>query len=1682
MENEFRYWLKSLMALALLVFTTVAQEAASTELGKQVDNVALFTYSVDGSRPRTILTNTASFTIEAARTDSTIEFFRYAPGASDPEFHTINGSDYQNNGAFTSMPSPMHTNGDVIDTSQPVPLLPASAYLSGEMVFVRVIDPGQNGDSTRIETIIVTITTSNGDEVTLRLYESGPDTGEFWAYIPSSRDVSAPNDATLSTQDSANLTATYVDVYDSTEVSIDTALVDPYGRVFNSVTGDLIDGARVTIINDATGEPANVMGIDGMSHYPSTVVSGQDTVDEAGLSYAMRPGEFRFPILEPGRYHIVVEPPAGYQFASSFAPTAFNGIQNAPFIVLEDSSYGLMFVLGASGPLNFDVPLDGETDLVLTKTASQSFGDIGDYIGYSIGLENRGDKGAPVILVDTLPPGFKYVKGSSKLGGKPLADPQIREDGRSLVYRLGALDLTETLNLNYVAQIGAGAPLGEAINEVVAVNNTFEPTSNVARASVTLREDLLRSTSTIIGRVAQNACNGDDDWAKSLRNGKGVKGVRIYMENGAYALSDANGLFHFEGVKAGTHIVQMDEETLPKGYTPMVCEENSRYAGRAISKFVEVKGGGLWRANFYLKQTGEVADDKKDVEFNDQTEYKTFDSKWLNTQTDDLAWVYPAAHRTPSKPSVNIGIKHGANQKVELYLNGKPVSKLNFVAREPNKTRTVLLSRWRGIDILEGKNTFEARVYTGEGTLLKTLKRDIHYVKNIARATAMPDQSVLVADGRTSPVLAIRLEDEAGRPVHAGRIAKIDVPAPYRLLNASRFESDEELISPLSALAEITVGPDGIAKVELEPTLQTGKVTVNVTLDDGREVTLFMYLEPEKRDWILVGLAEGSLAYNSLKNKSVALSFGAHDELQRDGRVAFFAKGLVKGNWLLTLAVDTDKRPGRRDGDFRPEIDPNAYYTLYGDRSYNAFEAISRYPVYFKIEKKSFYAMFGDYDTNITEGKLTRYSRHLSGFKSEYLGEKFQATVFAAKTDQGFAKDEIAANGTSGPYQLRNAPILAGSETVWIETRDRARPDRIVETRRLVRHLDYRLDTQSGELIFRLPVDVTDSAFNPNVIVVDYETSKNAERNLSYGGRVQAQLRGGKVRVGSTFAHEGGNTNSAGAKGDMVGVDVLAQLRKGTELRLEYALSTHKDNQNPSKTANAYLAEIIHTSEKLSADAYIRQEEEGYGLNQRSSTTADIRRYGANASYKFSEFESKKTGRRGSRNVSASLYREDNLGTGDNRTLGEFTIGHDSETLGVSAGLRQVKDQFVGRGNRESLMALANIRYSWLKHGATFQIFHEQPLDGKNTVDDFPQRTRLSVDKTLTKKASVQITHDILNGTNNHGQNTSIGVNYQPWAGTQITAGSDMITSDGGRRLGATIGLDQQFQINEAWSVSAGLSNRRILNASGTIEQVAPDLATSSIELNENYVAGYMGFGYRTQSTSISSRIEARSGASSSDQIFSLTGAREVSQTLSFAGAMRATFREQDEIPGQLGLGHSTRIDSRIGAAWRPRGEGFVLLNRFDLVYDDAVNGPRTQKLINNTTANILLSDRWQLALNSGVKYSRTTLDDTQYSGFSYLLGGETRFDLTNKIDIGLFGSALIGSDTNTVQYAYGPSVGMSPMDNIWVSLGYNVAGYKDEDFVGAEYAQKGPYLKFRLKFDQNSIRGMLDMISPKAR
>lgn len=1662
-----------------------AQTAPANNFGTTVSNVATLTYTVGGDTT-TVATGEAVFIIRPGATPATIEFFRFAPTASDPIIRSINGSDYSPSGdlagPFSSTGAAVTTGDRLVDTTKPIPLIPATTYLAGELMFIRVTDMGQNLDSTAIDTLVITVFADNGDKITLRLYESGPDTGEFFAYMPSVEGESPPNDNAISASGNTQLTATYIDTFDATDVVVDTAVLNPTNRVFSSVTGEEVDGAVVTLIDAETGEVATVLGVDAFSTFPAQQTSGSSSNDASGLTYTSTEGQFHFPLVEPGTYIVQVEPPEGYNFASVFTEDEVIDMAGDNGFVLTPGSFGQSFTVTESGPLRFDIPLDPETNLVVSKTADRSTADVGDYINYTVTVRNQGQATAPVNLYDTLPIGFRYVEGTTRIERIPADNPVVADDAALLTFDMGLVAPGETIVVDYALQVGPGAHVGDAVNEAVVRDNMFEPISNTARAGITLREDLLRSTSTIIGRITEQSCNGDEDWVRPIERGIGVHGVRLYMETGAYVVSDVDGLFHFEGVNEGVHVVQVDEETLPQGFELMKCEENTRYAGASNSKFVDVQGGGIWRANFYLKQTGERAVVVEEEIFDDNKEHASFDDAWLEGQDATPAWVYPATTRTPSNPSIHLGIKHGVGERVTIRLNDRAIESYYYQGQDKNAAGSVALSRWRGLPIQDGRNVFVATVTNAAGDVVSTLREDIHYVKTIARAVPLPDQSTLIADGRTVPTVAIRMEDQAGRPVHAGRITEINLEPPYRLRDKdddNRLrEISEDLVAPLSAQRDFSVGADGVLKVELEPTLRTGKVTVIATLDNGRQVPIYMYLEPEKRDWILVGLAEGSAAFADINGNAQSFD-GPTEDFSTDGRVAFFAKGLIKGNWLMTLAVDTDKRRGARDGEFGFEIDPNAYYTLYGDRTYQEFEGVSRYPVYVKLEKRQAYAMFGDYDTNITEGRLTSYSRRLTGLKAEYVGDNVQVLGFAAETNQGFAQDELPADGLSGNYQLSNERILPQSEEIVVETRDRVRPDVVLERKVMVRYLDYTLDYYTGEIIFRLPVDATDFEFNPNVIVVNYETSEDAERNITAGGRVQATVLNNKVQIGSTFTHEDGSALTAGAEANQIGVDVIAQVTDTTQVRAEYAITENKDVDGLGDIkADAKLLEIVHTSENLAAEAYYREEEAGFGLGQRTSNTNGVRRYGVRGSLKLDESDDQETGRRTSRRLDAQVYREDNLSNGSSRTSGEVLAVQDGTKLDMQGGLRVTKDQIESGDNvdnRQSILAVARGSYDIPKHAMSVNISAEQPLDGDDEVSAQPQKLAIGLNKRIGDKVILTARHELLNGAGQESTNTALGVVATPWTGGTATVASDSLTNDSGRRLGATIGLDQTVQLSKNWSGSLGVRTRKVLDAEEAFVEVAPDAAVSAFERNEDFQSLYVGAAYRTESMSGSGRMELRETDSDTTYVGTASVARELTETLSMAGAARARITDPT---GERGT--DANYDVRVGASWRPRDEGTVVFDRFDLNHNSSLDGVRTTKVVNNLALNTMVTDNWQLSTNVGTKYVKTQIGAVDVDNWSHLVGAETRYDVTERIDLGLRGAVMHSEGAGT-QYSWGPSIGVSPVDNVWVSAGYNFEGFKDRDFEAAEYAREGVYLQLRVKFDQDTARGLLRRISPNA-
>ncbi|NNE44097.1 MAG: DUF11 domain-containing protein, partial [Gemmatimonadetes bacterium] len=437
--------------------------AAAVPPGTEIENTAVAVYAVGVDSGFVSVSNVVRTVTVGERTPSRTEFLRYGPGFASAEPVRVRTTEFsvsgQPAGPLQSLPPPRDpATGSSLDLSSPLPLVPTTVFRRGEPVFVRLTDPDQNLDSQVLESVFVTLVADAPDEQELlRLSETDIASGVFTGYVPidAAPTTRALFDGSLSVVVNTQLTARYVDVEDDSDISSHEAWVDPAGIVFNSATGAPVDGARVTLIDIATGQPASVTGDDG-SAFPSTVTSGRAESDAGGTTYVVAAGGWQFPLVAPGTYRLEIETPSGYVAPSGAADEQLQLLPGAPFR-LSVASRGEPFAVtgGRMDPL--DLPVDPAAPaLSLTKTARLTHAAPGDFVPYELLVENRGSlSGAGIVITDWLPRGFRYEPGSAVLDGATVNDPDIDPDGRTLHFRIGDVANGERRVLRYVAHVGA---------------------------------------------------------------------------------------------------------------------------------------------------------------------------------------------------------------------------------------------------------------------------------------------------------------------------------------------------------------------------------------------------------------------------------------------------------------------------------------------------------------------------------------------------------------------------------------------------------------------------------------------------------------------------------------------------------------------------------------------------------------------------------------------------------------------------------------------------------------------------------------------------------------------------------------------------------------------------------------------------------------------------------------------------------------------------------------------------------------------------------------------------------------------------------------------------------------------------------------------------------------------------
>lgn len=452
----------------------------------------------------------------------------------------------------------------------------------GQPLFVQAVAKEFDLDPLVAETREITITSKlTGDRETFIGVETGPATGIFRIEkgVPTEIGAARRGDGKIQTLEGDILTAALAG---ASRKTVTTILIDPGGVVFNSETDKPLAGARVTLIDAATNAPARIFKNDG-APAASTVVTGAD-------------GRYVFPAIAAGSYRIEVVPPPGYTAPSKAAARDLPGDRTLD----PNGSFGKTFAVSLTfGAVFVDVPVDpvgGGAGLFVQKAASRSTAEVGDSVDYTVRIKNvSGQDLRDVTLEDHLPHSFAFERGTARYNGGKVANPR-GNSGPDLTFQIGWLKNDEIVTVTYRARIGADAAHGDGVNRAQAANDgSPRLRSNVATARVRVEGGAFTTRGVIFGKVYvdanRNRIQDDDDGREP-----GIPGVRIYMEDGTYAITDSEGKYSFYGIRPQTHVLKVDATTLPPG---AVLEPlNTRHAGRGDSVFAEMKNSEMHKADF----------------------------------------------------------------------------------------------------------------------------------------------------------------------------------------------------------------------------------------------------------------------------------------------------------------------------------------------------------------------------------------------------------------------------------------------------------------------------------------------------------------------------------------------------------------------------------------------------------------------------------------------------------------------------------------------------------------------------------------------------------------------------------------------------------------------------------------------------------------------------------------------------------------------------------------------------------------------------------------------------------------------------------------------------------------------------------------------------------------------------
>ena len=226
----------------------------------------------------------------------------------------------------------------------------------------------------------------------------------------------------------------------------------------------------------------------------------------------------------------------------------------------------------------------------MDKSVSPSSAKVGGMLLYTVEISNTG-RGPlkDVVVRDHMPAGVGYVKGSTTIDGRKATEPS---GTTTLIWEIDEIDGGDSVTLKYHGVVKPNISRGKSTNTVTIIGTDATGRTLTARASADLgvSSEALDRKGKIKGKVFI------DENGNGLKNvdEEGIAGVWIIMESGERTSTDEEGMFQFDEVDSGQHLVAVDVRKLSKEY----------FVAGDSSKIVSLFSGGTGRTYFGLGRTG----------------------------------------------------------------------------------------------------------------------------------------------------------------------------------------------------------------------------------------------------------------------------------------------------------------------------------------------------------------------------------------------------------------------------------------------------------------------------------------------------------------------------------------------------------------------------------------------------------------------------------------------------------------------------------------------------------------------------------------------------------------------------------------------------------------------------------------------------------------------------------------------------------------------------------------------------------------------------------------------------------------------------------------------------------------------------------------------------------------------